>query len=220
MALEDVSAGVFIAAIGLSSPSPSSATEAREFLADLGRLTTPATDDTALTGERLEAGPRGERLALTPDEARPSRLAGITVRVGLGWSETFERGLLRRHPEINEPTPQPSLRAQRSNPGAASRGPWIASSQELLAMTGEASPSSRFGNYWASPQRRHVNVFSTADLAADARPSRVRPPQQRHQWNGSTTRLAPTRKASATSSKGARVHVASVPLASSSAKCA
>src|ERR1700684_1883465 len=58
---------------------------------------------------------------------------------------------LRRRPEINEPTPHPSLRAQRSNPGAASRGPWIASSQELLAMTEEASPSSRFGSYWASP---------------------------------------------------------------------
>src|SRR5271168_627033 len=30
----------------------------------------------------------------------------------------------------------PSLRAQRSNPGATARGPWIASSQGLLAMTG------------------------------------------------------------------------------------
>ena len=29
----------------------------------------------------------------------------------------------------------PSLRAQRSNPGATARGPWIASSQGLLAMT-------------------------------------------------------------------------------------
>src|ERR1700689_3904186 len=28
--------------------------------------------------------------------------------------------------------------AKRSNPGAASRGPWVASSQELLAMTGGA----------------------------------------------------------------------------------
>src|ERR1700722_13863242 len=28
------------------------------------------------------------------------------------------------------------LRAKRSNPGAASRGPWIASSQGFLAMTG------------------------------------------------------------------------------------
>jgi hypothetical protein len=26
-----------------------------------------------------------------------------------------------------------------SNPGAASRGPWIASSQELLAMTGDVA---------------------------------------------------------------------------------
>jgi hypothetical protein len=45
------------------------------------------------------------------------------------------------------------LRAQRSNPGAASRGPWIASSQELLAMTGEASPSSRFDNYRATTKK-------------------------------------------------------------------
>src|ERR1700679_3195891 len=51
------------------------------------------------------------------------------------------RRALRRGAEINEPAPTPSLRAQRSNPGAASRGPWVASSQELLAMTGGgASP--------------------------------------------------------------------------------
>jgi hypothetical protein len=37
-------------------------------------------------------------------------------------------------------------------PGRITR-PWIASSQELLAMTGDASPSGRFGNYWASPKR-------------------------------------------------------------------
>src|SRR6202453_608358 len=43
---------------------------------------------------------------------------------------------VRRDIEINEPTPNLSLRAQRSNPGAASRGLWVASSQELLAMTG------------------------------------------------------------------------------------
>src|SRR5277367_3397389 len=72
----------------------------------------------------------------------------------------------RRRPEINEPTPQSSLRAQRSNPGAASRGPWIASSQELLAMTGETSPSSRFGNYWASPEE---NGTSPALLLAGCR---------------------------------------------------
>ena len=41
---------------------------------------------------------------------------------------------LRRCPIIAASTP-PSLRAQRSNPGATARGPWIASSQGLLAMT-------------------------------------------------------------------------------------
>ena len=41
---------------------------------------------------------------------------------------------LRRCPIIVASTP-PSLRAQRSNPGATARGPWIASSQGLLAMT-------------------------------------------------------------------------------------
>jgi hypothetical protein len=41
---------------------------------------------------------------------------------------------LRRCPIIVGSTP-PSLRAQRSNPGATARGPWIASSQGLLAMT-------------------------------------------------------------------------------------
>ena len=40
---------------------------------------------------------------------------------------------------MSEPTPNPSLLAQRSNPGATSRCPWVASSQELLAMTGGAS---------------------------------------------------------------------------------
>ena len=40
----------------------------------------------------------------------------------------------RRRPIIVLSTP-PSLRAQRSNPGATARGPWIASSQGLLAMT-------------------------------------------------------------------------------------
>jgi hypothetical protein len=39
-----------------------------------------------------------------------------------------------RCPIIGASTP-PSLRAQRNNPGAAARGPWIASSQALLAMT-------------------------------------------------------------------------------------
>jgi hypothetical protein len=62
---------------------------------------------------------------------------------------------VRRRSEISEPTSSPSLRAKRSNPGAAHRRPWIASSQELLAMTGEASPSSRFGSYWASPKPGH-----------------------------------------------------------------
>src|ERR1700677_2607358 len=38
-------------------------------------------------------------------------------------------------PETTAPTRHPSLRARRSNPGATSRGPWVASSQELLAMT-------------------------------------------------------------------------------------
>jgi hypothetical protein len=46
---------------------------------------------------------------------------------------------LGRGPEISEPTPNSSLRAKRSNPGATSRCPWVASSQELLAMTGGAS---------------------------------------------------------------------------------
>src|SRR5277367_6698280 len=41
---------------------------------------------------------------------------------------------LRRCRIIAASTP-PSLRAQRSNPGATARGPWIASSQGLLAMT-------------------------------------------------------------------------------------
>src|SRR5271156_4031078 len=41
---------------------------------------------------------------------------------------------LRRCPIIVASTP-PSLRAQRSNPGATARGPWIALSQGLLAMT-------------------------------------------------------------------------------------
>ena len=40
----------------------------------------------------------------------------------------------RRCPIIAASTPS-SLRAQRSNPGATARGPWIASSQGLLAMT-------------------------------------------------------------------------------------
>jgi len=44
---------------------------------------------------------------------------------------------LRRCPIIAT-SPPPSLRAQRSNPAATSRGPWIASSQELLAMTVQA----------------------------------------------------------------------------------
>src|ERR1700683_3571808 len=41
---------------------------------------------------------------------------------------------VRRCPIIAASTPS-SLRAQRSNPGATARGPWIASSQGLLAMT-------------------------------------------------------------------------------------
>ena len=41
---------------------------------------------------------------------------------------------VRRRPIIAASAP-PSLRAQRSNPGATARGPWIASSQGLLAMT-------------------------------------------------------------------------------------
>ena len=83
-------------------------------------------------------------LGLTVHKGRLIGFANVTIGI------LFDN--LRRRLEINEPTPQPSLRAQRSNPGAASRGPWIASSQDLLAMTGEASPSSRFGNYWASPK--------------------------------------------------------------------
>src|ERR1700677_3254796 len=58
----------------------------------------------------------------------------------------------RPRPEISEPIPYPSLRAKRSNPGAAVRpsgllaprmpGPWIASSQGLLAMT-DGAPLTR-----------------------------------------------------------------------------
>ena len=46
--------------------------------------------------------------------------------------ETFD--VAEASPIIAASTP-PSLRAQRSNPGATARGPWIASSQGLLAMT-------------------------------------------------------------------------------------
>src|ERR1700678_3405148 len=73
----------------------------------------------------------------------------------------------RRRPEINKPTPHPSLRAQRSNPGVASRGPWIASSQELLAMTGEAYPSSRFGN----PELTRDGAVRWLTPPADLRPA-------------------------------------------------
>src|ERR1700689_2839119 len=47
----------------------------------------------------------------------------------------------------------PSLRAQRSNPGATSRGPWVASSQGLLATT------AWHGNRGAFPiKRRHMSA--------------------------------------------------------------
>jgi hypothetical protein len=52
----------------------------------------------------------------------------VDIRARLSMSE------LRRYAMIVASTP-PSLRAQRSNPGATARGPWIASSQGLLAMT-------------------------------------------------------------------------------------
>src|SRR6202046_485391 len=61
-----------------------------------------------------------------------------------------------------------SLRAQRSNPGAASRGPWIASSQGLLAMTG-LTPT-MLGAVIDSAERRKAELerlrpLSTAALA-------------------------------------------------------
>jgi hypothetical protein len=49
-------------------------------------------------------------------------------------SSSFGTSPLRRHPRLAAST-LPSLRAQRSNPGATARGPWIASSQGLLAIT-------------------------------------------------------------------------------------
>ena len=61
-------------------------------------------------------------------KARAALGRGLTAR-GLGSA-----GIFRQCPVIAASTP-PSLRAQRSNPGATSRGPWIASSQGLLAMT-------------------------------------------------------------------------------------
>jgi hypothetical protein len=68
----------------------------------------------------------------------------------------------RRRPEISEPVRYPSLRAKRSNPGATSRGPWVASSQELLAMTGGRLSSNRFSCYWASPKLCKVCVSTLA----------------------------------------------------------
>ena len=50
--------------------------------------------------------------------------------------ESLVRSPCRAVPRCPEMAPPPpSLRAQRSNPGATARGPWIASSQGLLAMT-------------------------------------------------------------------------------------
>jgi hypothetical protein len=85
----------------------------------------------------------------------PRRILATEQRASGRWTKATPRN--------KRANSQPSLRAQRSNPGAASRGPWIASSQELLAMTGEASPFSRFGNYRASPKspRRYcARVFA------------------------------------------------------------
>src|ERR1700678_1877134 len=51
--------------------------------------------------------------------------------------------------------------------GATSRGPWVASSQELLAMTGGRLSSNRFANYWASPRdggRRPQGCFVGAKV--------------------------------------------------------
>src|SRR5271170_7286431 len=76
---------------------------------------------------------------------------------------------IRRHAETSEPIPCPSLRAKRSNPGAAVRppgllaprmlweccGPWIASSQGLLAMT-DGSPF-RLHHRWAAVARRPIH---------------------------------------------------------------
>jgi len=73
------------------------------------------------------------------------RALGATTRRVPVERASRERELFRRSEQENlgrqhaaggfaASTP-PSLRAQRSNPGATLRGPWIASSQGLLAMT-------------------------------------------------------------------------------------
>jgi hypothetical protein len=64
-------------------------------------------------------------------ECPPSGTNAVSDRV---YSNARAFAPLMRCPIIVASTP-PSLRAQRSNPGATARGPWIASSQGLLAMT-------------------------------------------------------------------------------------